>query len=75
MHEASTANIVLRVFYQPDHGDSPAVSETHDAMNSIRINEPEQKPSWAESIPQRRLRWLLKRHPRMNIEKLRLWSD
>ena len=75
VHEASTENIVLRVLYRANYEHSAAISATHNAMNAKNVNEAEQKPGWAKSIPQRRLLWLLKQHPRMDIEKLRLWAD
>jgi hypothetical protein len=74
-HEASTENIVLRILYRADHGDSAASSETHDSMNNEKMCEAPGKPAWAKSIPQRRLRWLLKQHPRMNVDQLWLWAN
>jgi hypothetical protein len=74
VHEASTENIVLRVLCRANFGHSAAMSATHNAMNAKDVNASDQKPGWAKSIPQRRLRWLLKQHPRMDIEKLRMWS-
>lgn len=74
-HEASTENIVVRVLYRADDGDSAATFETNDRVNAENMHEQSQKPAWAQSIPQRRLRWLSKRHPRMETHRLRLWAS
>ncbi len=74
-HEASTENIVVRVLYRADHGDSAATSKTNDRVNGEKMHKEPQNPAWAQSIPQRRFQWLSKRHPRMETHRLRLWAS
>jgi len=74
-HEASTENIVVRVLYRADHGDPAATSETNDRLNAENMHGEPRKPAWSQSVPQRRLRWLSKRHPRIETHKLRLWAS
>jgi hypothetical protein len=50
-HEASTENIILRILYRADRGDSAASSETHDPMNNEKMHGAPEKSAWAKSIP------------------------
>lgn len=74
-HEASTENIVLRVLHRADYRNSVATPETPNSMNCKNPNEADQNPVWAKNISQRRLRWLRKQHPRMDIDKLWLRAN